>query len=146
MQDPELRSRVPVVRTADVQPTKMTWVNYLLAIAPLLLVLSLWLCNGCAMAVVFLLLYGWWGAALLAHFGNPFFPSLNQIFRSDYAAPSSFSASPAFALPSLRDKLLFPFTRISIFGSLNWAGLFDLRMAFALPLAATWTFRNHIPL
>ena len=91
------------------------------------------------MAGVFLLSYGWWGAALLAHFGNPFFPSFNHIFRSDYAAPSAFS-DPAFALPTFGDKLLFPFTHISIFGELNWAGLFDLRMAFALPLAVICLF------
>src|SRR5258708_10027859 len=99
--------------------------------------------GGCAMAGVFLLFYGWWGAALLAHLGNPFFPHFNQIFRSDYAAPSAFS-DPIFALPTLRDKLLFPFTRISIFGALNWAGLFDLRMAFALPLALTGLFATMV--
>jgi len=34
--------------------------------------------GGCATAGVFLFSYGWWGVALLAHFGNPFFPQ----FRS----------------------------------------------------------------
>src|SRR5262249_54001247 len=79
--------------------------------------------GGCAMVGVFLLSYGWWGMALLAHFGNPFFPSFNHLFRSEYAAPSAFS-DPAFALSTFGDKLLFPFTRISIFGVPDWAGLF----------------------
>jgi hypothetical protein len=91
------------------------------------------LAGGCTMTGVFLLLYGWWAMELLTHFGNPLFPSFNNVFRSQYAAYSAYT-SPAFALPTLSEKLSFPFTRISVFGPLNFAGLFDLRMTVSLPL------------
>jgi hypothetical protein len=101
------------------------------------------LAGGCAMAAVLLLLYGWWGIALAAHFGNPFFPRFNNIFQSDYAAPSAFN-DPAFIIPTFLDKLLLPFVRTSILGELNWAGLFDLRMAFAVPLAVFTLFATMV--
>jgi hypothetical protein len=85
-----------------------------------------------ASAASFLVFYGWWGALLYFHFGNPFFPYFNQIFHSPFAASTSYE-DPAFDLPSWRDKLLFPFVRNSLVGPLNSAGLFDLRMACALP-------------
>jgi hypothetical protein len=90
---------------------------------------------GClaGMAAAFLLTYGWWGVLVYRHFGNPVFPEFNQLFRSPYAAPTSFS-DPIFALPTWHDKLLFPFLRTSISGRLDAAGLYDLRMAFAVPL------------
>jgi hypothetical protein len=85
------------------------------------------------MAAGFLLTYGWWGLLLYRHLGNPVFPNFNQFFRSPYAAPASY-ADPSFQLPTLRDKILFPFARAPIIGQLNPAGLFDLRMALGLPL------------
>lgn len=87
---------------------------------------------GIASAAAFLAFYGWWGALLYAHVGNPFFPSFNGIFRSPFATLLNFW-DPSFVLPSWRDKLLFPFVRTSLVSPLNWAGLFDLRMAFTLP-------------
>ncbi len=97
-----------------------------------------WLTGTCAclagMALSFLLCYGWWGVVLYAHLGNPVFPNFNQFFRSPFAAASSYSDA-AFALPGIMKKIIFPFTRTSISGQLDPAGLFDLRMAFMLPLA-----------
>jgi hypothetical protein len=90
---------------------------------------------ACAMAITFLLCYGWWGLMLYRHLGNPVFPNFNQVFRSPYAAPVSY-ADPAFALPTWHDKLWFPFVRNSVLEPLDPAGLFDLRMAIAVPLCA----------
>lgn len=87
---------------------------------------------GIASMAAILVFYGWWGFLLYVHFGNPFFPQFNQIFHSAFATSASY-ANPVFALPSWRDKLLFPFVRNSLFGPLDSAGLFDLRMAFVLP-------------
>lgn len=87
-------------------------------------------------AASFLLVYGWWGALLYIHLGNPFFPNFNQIFHSPFGASLSYSDLwlAAFAPPTWRDTLLFPFVRSSLVGPLNSAGLFDLRMGCALPL------------
>jgi hypothetical protein len=85
------------------------------------------------MAAGFMLCYGWWGIVLYLHVGNPVFPNFNQLFRSPFGAVSSYSDA-AFALPGIVTKLVFPFLRTSISGRLDPAGLFDLRMAFMLPL------------
>jgi hypothetical protein len=86
-----------------------------------------------ALAGGFAMTYGWWGIVLYHHLGNPVFPSFNQVFQSPFAAPSSFT-DPAFALPTWRDKVMFAFTRTSISGKLDPAGLFDLRMACSIPI------------
>ncbi len=87
------------------------------------------------MSAAFLASYGWWGLSLYQHFGNPVFPNFNQLFHSPYAAPVSY-ADPVFAVPTWQARLLFPFVRNSIFEPMDPAGLFDLRMAFAVPLCA----------
>jgi hypothetical protein len=96
-----------------------------------------------AMAAAFLLTYGWWGALLWTHLGNPVFPNFNQVFHSPFAAPASY-ADPVFALPTVRDKLLYPFAHAPIIGHLSSSLLLDMRMAFALPLCIAAGFTKSI--
>lgn len=61
-----------------------------------------------AVAVGFALAAGPWMALMTYRFGNPLFPYYNDIFRSPWADPVSFSAT-RFGPQSLAEWLVFPF-------------------------------------
>ena len=61
-----------------------------------------------AMAAAFALTAGPWMWLMYERYGNPLFPYFNDIFRSPWADPSSFSAT-RFGPTSLREWLVFPF-------------------------------------
>lgn len=88
-----------------------------------------------ATVAAFLICYGPWGWALAAHFGNPVFPNFNQIFHSPYAVFISY-ADPFFALRGWRDALGLIFLRNGLPGVPSTNGLFDPRLAAALPACA----------
>src|SRR6185437_15501481 len=87
-----------------------------------------------------------WALRLEAHFGNPFFPLLNGIFRSP-----EFTSAPLidyrFIPISLFDALLRPFAMIAPRGMIHveWAAP-DLRYALVLLAAAlslpAWAWRR----
>jgi hypothetical protein len=63
---------------------------------------------GAAMAAGFALTAGPWMALMVERYGNPLFPYYNDIFRSPWADPVSFSAT-RFGPTSLGEWLAFPF-------------------------------------
>lgn len=60
---------------------------------------------------------GWWAALLLIRTGNPFFPMLNDVFQSDWAAHEHFFDQGYF--PSGVDWVLLPF-RMAQGGEVSW--------------------------
>jgi hypothetical protein len=66
------------------------------------------LATSAATAVAFALTGGPWMALMYARYGNPLFPYYNDIFRSPWADPVSFSAT-RFGPASLPEWLVFPY-------------------------------------
>lgn len=64
--------------------------------------------TGGAMAAAFALTAGPWLATMYARYGNPLFPYFNDVFRSPWADPVSFSAT-RFGPSSLAEWLVFPY-------------------------------------
>jgi hypothetical protein len=83
--------------------------------------------------------YGPWGWYLFSMTGNPFFPQFNHIFQSDWAPAVNF-VDASFKADNFTGMLLFPFVKTSVFGNVNYLGLFDLRIAMVLILAITVAF------
>lgn len=79
----------------------------------------------------FVLTYGSWGLQLWELTGNPFFPQFNNVFESPYAAGVHF-VDDSFKVPGLLAMLAFPWSQTSIWGEVNYQGLFDLRIALVL--------------
>lgn len=61
-----------------------------------------------SVAIAFIATYGFWGVRLYRLTGNPFFPMFNQIFRSPWVAPVSFS-DKRFLPHGIWDAMTYPF-------------------------------------
>lgn len=64
-----------------------------------------------AMAAAFALTAGPWLATMYARYGNPLFPYFNDVFRSPWADPVSFSAT-RFGPSSTAEWLVFPYVML----------------------------------
>ena len=64
---------------------------------------------GCGVVFGMLALTGYWWLHQWVHYANPFFPLMNQIFRSPFAVPDSF-VDPTFLPRSLGQALQAPWS------------------------------------
>ncbi len=89
---------------------------------------------GAGMAAGFAVAYGHWGMSLWREYGNPVFPYLNDLFRSEYYPPEN-PVDIRFLPRNLSQKLFYPF----YFATLNdWVSeerFRDPRMAACYVLA-----------
>ncbi len=84
---------------------------------------------------------GWWAALLMARYRNPFFPMMNGVFRSDWAAHDHFFDQGYF--PAGADWLLLPL-RMAQGGEVSWFYAWrDARMAVLLLLAGAWLWARR---
>jgi len=81
--------------------------------------------------VGFVLTYGYWGLQLWEMTGNPFFPQFNNVFGSENA-PEVHFVDDSFKVPGFVGILLFPWLQTSVWGEVNYRGLFDFRIALVL--------------
>ncbi|MFO1397375.1 MAG: hypothetical protein U1F48_09950 [Burkholderiales bacterium] len=90
---------------------KLTGSIYAVGLGVAVLSLGRWravLAAGLAMSAAFALTAGPWLATMAARYGNPLFPYFNDVFRSPWADPVSFSAT-RFGPQTAVEWLVFPY-------------------------------------
>lgn len=90
---------------------KLTGSIYALGLGAAVLGTRQWrpvIATGCAMTAAFAVTAGPWLATMAARYGNPLFPYFNDVFRSPWADPVSFSAT-RFGPATAAEWLVFPF-------------------------------------
>jgi len=96
------------------------------------------LASGLAMAVAFALTAGPWMWIMAERYGNPLFPYYNDLFRSPWADPVSFSAT-RFGPASPLEWLIFPFALLwKLEGYVSEPEFRDARPAVLYALLLIW--------
>lgn len=100
---------------------------------------------GAGVLAGFIVTYGYWGLSLYREYDNPFFPYLNNVFRSRFFEPEN-PMDPRFLPRDWRQRVLYPFYFVKRNALVSETEFRDARMAagyLALPVLAVWAVRRR---